>query len=146
MFGNEKGSGKGKPEALSATLNTISKGTTITGQIESAGIIRIDGTVKGTVKTKAKIAVGKSGCVEGDIVCTEADIEGKIDGTLLVEEKLTIRSNGNVSGDITTGKLVVEPGAVFNGNCNMGGAPASNRKPSDEREERPGPSFAKTAV
>jgi cytoskeletal protein CcmA (bactofilin family) len=147
MFGNDKKSAGGrKPEALSANLNTIAKGTVINGQIESAGIIRIDGTVKGTVKTRAKIAVGRSGHVEGDIYCDEADIEGRIDGTLSVDQKLTIRSHGKVTGDIRTGKLVVEPGAEFNGNCRMGEA-AQVRKPQHgASEEREGPSIAKKAV
>lgn len=121
MFGNDKKSnGSRKPEALSANLNTIAKGTVIRGEVESQGILRIDGTVFGTVRTTAKIAVGRSGSIEGDIYCAEADIEGKIQGTLKVDDKLTIRSKGVVAGDIQTGKLVVEPGAEFNGNCRMG--------------------------
>jgi cytoskeletal protein CcmA (bactofilin family) len=124
MFGNDKKSNGGKPESLSANLNTIAKGTVIRGEIESQGIIRIDGAVHGTVRTAAKIAVGRSGSIEGDMFCAEADIEGRIQGTLKVEDKLTIRSKGTVTGDIHTGKLVVEPGAEFNGNCRMGASAA----------------------
>ncbi len=135
MFGNDKKSGSSrKPEALSANLNTIAKGTVIRGEIESAGIIRIDGTVHGTVRTAAKIAVGRSGVIEGDLYCSEADIEGQIEGTLQVEDKLTIRSKGSVHGDIQTGKLVVEPGAEFNGNCRMG-AGAKHRQQDAGRQQ-----------
>ena len=141
MFGkNSKSGGIGRPEVLSANLNTIAKGTVITGDIQSDGIIRIDGTVKVKVRTKVKIAVGKVGVIEGDIFCDEADIEGQVSGTVNVTNKLTIRSHGRVSGDIQTGKLVVEPGATFNGTCSMG----VQEKLSNA--DRKGPSFQKEAV
>ncbi len=132
MFGNNRKSGGiGRPELLSVGLNTLAKGTVVSGDIQSDGILRIDGTVKGMVRTKAKIAVGKSGLIEGDIFCDEADIEGQVTGAVHVTHKLTIRSHGKVFGDIQTGKLVVEPGASFNGSCSMGAQakmPQSDRK------------------
>lgn len=128
MFGNGKTTDSQKQsEVMSGALNTISQGTVIQGEINSEGIIRIDGTVKGTVRTKSKLAVGKSGKIDGDIHCSEADIEGKVIGSVNVGQKLTIRSNGNVDGDIITDKLVVEPGAMFNGSCTMGAKMTKNQ-------------------
>lgn len=116
---NKQNADKGS-SALSSELNTIAKGTVITGEIISEGILRIDGTVNGTVKTNSKIAVGKTGVIDGDIHCDEADIEGKVIGSVNVDKQLTIRTHGNVSGDINTGTMIVEAGAVFNGSCSMG--------------------------
>jgi cytoskeletal protein CcmA (bactofilin family) len=146
MLGSKKdGSSKQGREAISSALNTIAKGTVITGEIESDGIIRIDGTIKGTVRSKSKIAVGKTGLVEGDIFCNEADIEGKVVGGVHVEQRLTIRSNGQVSGDIITDKLVVEAGAVFNGSCKMG-AEAVKHDRAGKLESSSNPSLQKEAV
>lgn len=149
MFGKKSsGGGIGRPELLSASLNTIAKGTSITGDISSEGIIRIDGMLKGKVRTKAKIAIGKSGQVEGDIHCDEADIEGQITGTVTVHSRLTIRSHGRVNGDIQTGRLIVEPGAVFNGSCQMGSQEkmAQTDRHADRTTDRQGPSLQKEAV
>lgn len=141
MFGNDRKSvGIGRPELLTASLNTVAKGTVITGDIQSEGILRIDGTVKGMVRTKAKIAVGKAGLIEGDIFCEEADVEGQVTGAVQAGHKLTIRSHGRVYGDINTGKLVVEPGASFNGSCSMG---AQAKQPHADRK---GPALQKEAV
>ena len=58
--------------------------------------------------------------VEGDIVCQNADVSGTIKGTSTVTEMLFLKSTAKINGDINTGKLVVEVGASFTGNCNMG--------------------------
>lgn len=135
MFGNGKPS-NGKPnESLSSNLNTVARGTEVSGEIKSEGIIRIDGVVKGTVTSKAKIAVGKTGQVIGDIFCEEADIEGKVEGSVNADQKITIRRNGNVTGDIQTDKLSVEAGALFNGTCQMGMSKAGSR-PAPKAESK----------
>jgi cytoskeletal protein CcmA (bactofilin family) len=101
-------------------LNIIGAGTTVEGIISCDGDIRIEGHVKGTVKSKAKIVVGNTGSVEGDLFCDNADISGKIFGSVEVTEMLFLKSTAYLEGDITTTKFVVEAGAKFNGNCRMG--------------------------
>jgi cytoskeletal protein CcmA (bactofilin family) len=39
---------------------------------------------------------------------------------LEIAELLVLKATAVINGDIVTGKLVVEPGAVFNGGCKMG--------------------------
>ena len=98
----------------------IGAGTTITGDLESNGDIRIDGILKGNVSGKAKIIIGAEGKVEGDIEGLQADIIGHVTGTIKVQELLYLHGNTVVHGDIYAGKLQVEPTAVFNGKCHMG--------------------------
>lgn len=101
-----------------ATL--IAAGTTLTGDMKSSGDLRIDGTVIGNVYSAAKIIIGTSGMVEGDIVCNQADITGKITGNIRAKELLQLRGDSLVKGNVYTGKLQVEPTATFNGQCHMG--------------------------
>ena len=114
---------KSKSSFDSATANAstmIGAGTTITGDLESNGDIRIDGVLKGNLKGKAKIIIGADGVVEGDIEGLQADIMGQVTGTIKVQELLFLHGKTQVNGDIYAGKLQVEPTAVFNGNCHMG--------------------------
>ncbi len=104
----------------STSINLIGAGTVIEGQVKSTGDIRIDGTVAGTVHSKSKVVLGSTGLIDGDIFCQNADISGTIKGKSNVHEMLFLKSSGNIKGDIQTGKLVVEVGASFTGNCNMG--------------------------
>ena len=102
-------------------LNRIVSGTTIEGEIKTDSNIRIDGTVNGTIAAKGRLVVGASGTIEGDVICENADIEGKIVGKISVNGLLSLKSTARLECDITTKKLAIEPGAVFTGNCTMGG-------------------------
>ena len=101
------------------SANLIQAGTSITGDIESNGNIRIDGNLKGTINTGGKVILGSTGSIDGDIICINADIEGRANGTIKVKELLTLKATALVSGDIYTDKLSIEPGAKFTGTCRM---------------------------
>lgn len=101
-------------------VNIIAKGTQFEGNIITNGDCRIDGIVKGNITSKAKIVVGRSGIIEGNIVCTAIDIEGIVKAeTLNVIDLISLKATANVMGNICTGKIAIEPGAEFSGNCKM---------------------------
>lgn len=101
----------------SATL--ISSGTVLQGDVKSDNDLRIDGTIQGNVSSAAKIVVGPSGIIEGNIYANGADITGKVIGNIAVNELLQLRSQCNVEGNIAAAKLQIDPAAVFNGKCQM---------------------------
>ena len=101
-----------------ATL--ISSGTTLKGDISSNSDLRIDGTVIGNIHSAAKIIIGSSGVVEGDISGNQADITGKVSGNVRAKELLQLRGECVVTGNLYAGKLQVEPSSTFNGQCHMG--------------------------
>jgi cytoskeletal protein CcmA (bactofilin family) len=80
----------------------------------------VDGTIKGNLDCTAKVIIGPTGYVEGQINCTNAIIEGRFEGVLNVKELLNVRNSAKINGEITTNKLIVEAGAVFNVTCKMG--------------------------
>lgn len=110
---NEKTNGGG------ATL--IGAGTSLKGDISSNSDLRIDGTVIGNITSSAKIIIGSSGLVEGDISGNQADIVGKVSGNIRTQELLQLRGESVVTGNLYAGKLQIEPSATFNGQCHMGG-------------------------
>lgn len=101
------------------TINIISAGTTIKGDLKTDGVIRLNGILIGNLETSEKLVIGQNGKVEGDIKCKNADIEGQIFGTIAVQELLFLKRSSNLQGDITTKQLSVEPGAIFTGTCKM---------------------------
>ena len=101
-------------------INIIRKGTQITGDITCTGDIRIDGIVKGTLKSEGKVVVGTSGIIDGEITCKNADVSGGVNAKISVKELLLLKATANIIGDINTNKLSIEPGANFTGTCNMG--------------------------
>lgn len=104
------------------SVNIIGSGTSIVGDVESGGDIRIDGNLKGTVRTRGKLVVGPTGNIEGEVHCQNADISGIVKGNVNVVDLLTLKGTAKLSGELTTGKLAIEPGADFSGSCSMTGA------------------------
>jgi cytoskeletal protein CcmA (bactofilin family) len=98
----------------------VSAGTSLKGDISSNSDLRIDGTIIGNVSSSAKIVIGASGTVEGDISGNQADIVGKVSGNIKTKDLLQLRGDCIVNGNVYAGKLQVEPTATFNGQCHMG--------------------------
>ncbi|MGK7395668.1 MAG: bactofilin family protein [Candidatus Cyclobacteriaceae bacterium M3_2C_046] len=107
-------------EELSNSSNIVGKGTFLEGNIETFGNIRVEGKIKGNVKSKSKVALGKSSQVEGNILAQNAEIAGEVKGIIEISEMLTLKPSAVINGDIITSKMVVESGAVLNGTCKMG--------------------------
>lgn len=103
------------------STSIIGTGVTLTGNLVSTADIRIDGTVKGNIKSSARVLIGTDGLVEGDIEGQQADIMGTVKGNLRVKDLLSLRGNGNITGNIYAGKLQMEPTFTFNGQCHMSG-------------------------
>lgn len=102
-------------------LNMIGEGTVIEGTVRSEGDIRISGQVIGKVYVRGKAMLTQDGGIEGDLSATSADVAGVIKGTAEVEERLVLKGTARVEATVKAGRLVIEEGAVFNGDCQMGG-------------------------
>ena len=109
--------------------NQIEQGTTIRGDIETKGNIRIDGHVVGNIYSSAKVVIGADCEIEGDVKSINAEIEGTITGALFVDELLTLKDTAVINGNITAGKVHMFPGAVLNGQVKMNG---NNSNPSSK--------------
>ena len=117
MFNKEK---KPSERAISNSATLISPGTVLNGDVKSESDLRIDGTIKGNVRSDAKIIIGTTGFVEGNIEGANADIYGRVAGNVCVKELLQLKEEGNIEGNIIATKLQIDPTAVFNGKCQMG--------------------------
>ena len=104
---------------FSPAINMIGSGTIITGDIQSKGDIRVDGTLKGSINTEGKVVLGANGTIEGDVICQDADISGAINAKITVSKLLSLKATARLNGDIVTSKLSIEPGATFNATCSM---------------------------
>ncbi|GAA4748710.1 hypothetical protein GCM10023229_31620 [Flavisolibacter ginsenosidimutans] len=117
MFSKDKNTSTEKFISNSATL--ISAGTVLQGDLASETDLRIDGTIRGNVTSKAKVIVGPDGFVEGTVQGSQADIAGKVVGNINVKDLAALRVKSNVQGNITALSLQIENGAVFNGQSVM---------------------------
>lgn len=136
MFSDNK-KNKSMEEGKSSQ-NIIAQGTKITGDLNSEGDLRIDGSLDGNIKTSGKIVVGKSGFVKGTLQGTDAHFEGKFAGKLSLSGTLTLKSTANIEGEVVEGKLAVEPGATFNVTCAMKGTVKEMNKGGQQKQQEEG--------
>ena len=122
-------------ETENTTINLISIGTDISGDIKSTGDIRIDGSLTGSLNTKGKVVIGPTGKVNGEVICKNSEVSGYVEGKITVGQLLNLKASSKILGDIATAKLSIEPGANFSGNCKMsdyennGGATPKEKEP-----------------
>lgn len=102
-----------------STVNIIAEGTSIQGNMEVYGDLRISGTVKGNIRCQGKVILAKTGQIEGNVQSEEIDISGYLKGEQRIERRLILRQSARVHGDVYVQLLQVEEGAEINGKCIM---------------------------
>lgn len=124
MFGNNNNKKRevtrtSTPLPTGSNLNSLATGTRIEGTVHAENDIRVDGVISGKLFCSAKVIIGPSGKIDGEIQCQTAVIEGQFEGTLQVNDVLEIMEKAKVTGELMAGRLVVQPGAVINGSFDM---------------------------
>lgn len=110
---------KNTEETLQA-YNMLGEGTLVKGELQTEGNLRIDGKFEGNLDIKGKLVIGKTGDVKGTVNCASAEIEGNlVIEKMKVEGLLSVKATAHISGIIEVGRLYIEQGAVFNGQCVM---------------------------
>jgi cytoskeletal protein CcmA (bactofilin family) len=112
-------SSKMSPEAV---ISIIGVGMTIEGDSETAGSIRIEGTVHGSVKAGKSVVVGRGGLVDGSIYTQDAVISGQVSGGIHAVSRLELLATSEVSGEIEAPRIQVEDGAKVQGQITVGDA------------------------
>jgi cytoskeletal protein CcmA (bactofilin family) len=120
----------------SEEATVISKGVKIEGKLSCSGNIRLDGEVQGDISSEGIVIIGENGKVNGQINADSITIGGRVAGTVRAKDKVVLEAKANLKGDIMTKIMMVEAGAIFNGNTKMGdsgnvGAPVETSKPMD---------------
>lgn len=98
----------------------VSGGTRIEGDFHSAGDMRLDGYVKGTLRCDGRLILGAKGEIEGNLIATNANIQGRLTGDIQVKETLTLETTAFINGTIRSKYIAVQLGAIHNGECKVG--------------------------
>ena len=98
----------------------LDRGSSFKGELEFEDTMRIDGKFNGKIHSKNELIVGESAHIEGDVHVGRIAISGTVVGKIIADQRVEIHRNGKVYSDIDTPALIIEEGAVFQGNCVMG--------------------------
>lgn len=121
--------------ASETTLSIISAGTTVSGDIDCGGVLKVEGRIDGAVLRARQVMLAKEGSIHGDVTANELVVGGVIDGGVTASERLELQTTAVVNGDIVTKSIVVMEGARINGGVKMTELSLVGR-PEDGKEAR----------
>lgn len=105
-----------------ASMSVVGGGMRVIGDVESNGVIKVEGFIEGNVRGARQVLLGRTGVVHGDIYAADVVIGGRVVGTVIAAERVEIQGTSGVEGDIHTKSIIVHEGAMINGTVRMGDA------------------------
>jgi cytoskeletal protein CcmA (bactofilin family) len=89
------------------------------GRLEATGTFRVDCALKASLVSADTLILAEHAVAQGRLVANTVLIAGRFDGEIEARNKVEIQRGAIVSGRIQTPCLVIEPGAIFDGDCQM---------------------------
>lgn len=118
IFSSSRPEGAGR-RAEPAGLTIIAIGTTVAGDVVSEGVVKVEGTVEGTVRAGHQLLIAPGAMIRGDVFATEVVAGGEIHGTIHAGERVEIQAGALVEGDIRSPRLQIADGGRVNGQISM---------------------------
>jgi len=97
----------------------IDQGSEFEGKLSFRDTVRIDGSFRGEITSENTLIVGESGVIEATIRSNTIAISGTVTGDVHATTKVVLHKTARVAGNIETPSIVVEDGAVVNGQIKM---------------------------
>ena len=122
--GSDKPEARPGASAADNSLSVIAAGMLITGDVESSGVVKVEGRIEGSIRRARQVLIGRQGSVKGDVEAREVVIGGRVEGTTTGHDRVDIQGTAVVQGDVNTKTIVVQEGGRINGTVHMQDAPA----------------------
>lgn len=123
-----------KEEFDDENISLISAGSSVQGTLDIKSSVRIEGTLEGSIDNARTVIIAPGGKVKGDVSADKVIIAGFIKGNTCADY-VEILSEANIEGDVSTKRIVVEEGAVVNGNFRVVGKEDEEESIPEEKEE-----------
>jgi len=81
--------------------------------------LKINGKFEGNLTTRGNLTIGENAEIDADIIGENITISGKVCGDIIAERSLRLFAPAKVIGNIRTPSLVVNEGALLQGDCQM---------------------------
>jgi cytoskeletal protein CcmA (bactofilin family) len=104
----------------------LGSGTEYRGQLTFKGTVRVDCRFTGDISSDGKLILGKEARFEGTVAVRELVVHGVLTGEVLVAKRTILHQEAKVMGTLTTPALIMEEGAVLQGELRMGKEGAEN--------------------
>ena len=92
---------------------------TVIGDLETDGVVRIEGRIRGTVRVGSQVLVAQGAVIEGDLHTQEAVIAGQVSGAIHASERVELQATAMLAGDILTPRISIVEGGRVTGEVKM---------------------------
>ncbi|HET9017732.1 MAG TPA: polymer-forming cytoskeletal protein [Thermomicrobiaceae bacterium] len=137
------GQAGGFPEALSPqapeSFSLIDRHSSVEGTYASERDLRIEGEMRGTVRCQGLLYIAEGADVDANVEAANITIAGQVRGSVTCRGKLQITPTGRVHATIATDTLVINEGAVYEGELRMEGATGPSLSAGQSDDEAGGP-------
>jgi cytoskeletal protein CcmA (bactofilin family) len=116
MFRREK-----EPEALDRIEVVIGPTANFKGDLECDGIVKVDGTLHGSIKTLGNVIISQDAQVDAHVEAQNVSVSGLAKGSIVAKGRLEILSTGKVWADVTVSSFLLDDGGKLHGNLHMYG-------------------------
>ena len=128
---NDRTDGRSAAQNGEAALSLVGAGMRIIGDVESSGVIKIEGTVEGCIRGARQVLLGRQGEIAGDVYARDVVLGGRVSGNVFASERVEVQGTSAVQGDIHTKSIVVLEGARINGTVKMDDSAAGEERDVD---------------
>ena len=123
-----------KGKAADEIVSYLGEGAELNGEISFTNGLRVNGVVKGKVRSEAILEIGPKGKVDAEVNVRKISVKGEFHGVIQASDRVEIHKDGKVYADIYSPCLIIEAGAVFEGRCNMSNGKQTASKKEEEAQ------------
>jgi cytoskeletal protein CcmA (bactofilin family) len=116
MFGGAKAA---KPTRAREFSTHINDGTEIEGKITFTGTVLLNGRLRGEIASSDTLVVGEKGVVNATVRAGVVEVSGEVVGNISATDRIELHANCRVYGDIEAPVVIIDEGALLEGQCRM---------------------------
>ncbi|MBA3413605.1 MAG: polymer-forming cytoskeletal protein [Chloroflexia bacterium] len=100
-------------------FSLIDRNSSFDGVFKSDRDVRIEGEAKGTVECQGTLFVAEGGVVTATVLAENVTVAGELTGEVRCRGRLQVMPSGRLRGKVATRTLVVNEGAIYEGQLEM---------------------------
>lgn len=105
-------------------VSRVADGAVVTGDIETEGNLRVEGTVRGDIDGGGVVTIAEGGEVRGNVSAERLVVAGRVEGELNASGEITVGETADVAGELTAPLTAIEEGATVEADLQVGIEPA----------------------
>jgi cytoskeletal protein CcmA (bactofilin family) len=117
------------PVASFDTASLVDRHSAFDGTFRSQRDLRVEGELKGNVTCEGTLFVSEGATIAATVDAEHITVAGELTGEIRCRGRLQILPSGRVRATVSTGSLVIQEGAIYEGQLEMAGVERSALRP-----------------